>query len=82
MEGANIFMGYHPLEQTDAEATKDYISKVAPRSKVELGPQDLATEAGCLETVEKVRAWSKGTVHVLLVPSLLRMRIWQTEDLE
>ncbi len=65
LEGADIFMQYHPKEQRDAEEAKDYISKVAPNAKVELCAQNLSTEAECLEMVEKVKKWSNGTVWVL-----------------
>ncbi len=62
-----MFLHYHPEEQRDADETKDYISKVAPKAKVELCAQDLATEKGCMEMVEKVKKWSVGIVHVLYV---------------
>ena len=58
-------MHYHPKEQRDAEEAKDYISKVAPKAKVELCAKDLSTEGGCLEMVDDVKKWSGGTVHVL-----------------
>ena len=59
-----MFMHYHPAEQTDAEDTKAYIAKVAPKAQVELCAQDLRDEKGCLEMVEKVKKWSP-EIHVL-----------------
>jgi len=63
---ASIFLHYHPAEQEDAEDTKAYIAKVAPAAKVHLCAQDLRTEAGCLEMVEKIKEWSGGEVHILV----------------
>ena len=65
MEGADIFMQYHPDEQRDADEAKEYISKVAPKAKVELCAQDLSTEQGCLDMVDKVKKWSSGKVWIL-----------------
>ena len=67
MEGADIFLQYHPGEQKDADDAKDYISKVAPDRKVELFAQNLEDEKGCMEMVAAVKKWSGGSVHVLCV---------------
>ncbi|EIW67403.1 hypothetical protein TREMEDRAFT_74572 [Tremella mesenterica DSM 1558] len=66
LEGADIFLHCHPAEETDAQDTKEYISKVAPNAKVELCAQDLREEKACLEMVEKIRKWSSGSVHILV----------------
>lgn len=65
LEGADIFLHYHPAEEKDANDAKDYISKVAPNVKVELYAQDLSTEDNCMKMVEKVKAWSGGSVDIL-----------------
>ena len=65
LEGANVLMHYHPKEKRDAEEAKDYISKVAPQSKVELAEFDLSTEEECLKLVEKTKQWSNGQLDVL-----------------
>ncbi len=65
LEGADVLINYHPNEEDDAQDTKKYIAKVAPKAQIELAPQDLRDEAGCLKLVEKVRSWSGGVVHIL-----------------
>jgi len=71
LEGADVLINYHPDEEEDAQDTKKYIEKVASKIKVELAPQDLRTEDGCLKLVEKVKTWSGGVVDVLCAPFLL-----------
>ena len=65
LEGASVFIHYHPSEEKDANDTKDYISKVAPKAKVELYAKDLRTEAAALEMVEAIKKWSGNTLHIL-----------------
>ena len=65
LEGADVFVHYHPSEEKDAKDTLDYIKKVAPNSKSEIHGKDFRTEAACLETVEAVKKWSGGEVHIL-----------------
>lgn len=66
LEGANVLINYVPeAEEEDAQDVKKYINKVAPNSKVELAPQDLRTEEGCMKLVQKVKEWSNGEVHIL-----------------
>jgi hypothetical protein len=60
-----VFIHYHPLEEKDANDTKDYIKKVAPNAKVELYAADLRTEEECLKLVEAAKKWSNGVIHVL-----------------
>ena len=67
LEGADVFVHYHPNEQKDAEDVKAYIGKVAPNSKVELYAKDLRTEEACMEMVEVVKKWSNNELHVLYV---------------
>lgn len=67
LEGADVFVHYHPNEQKDAEDVKAYIGKVAPNSKVELYAKDLRTEEACMEMVDVVKKWSKNELHVLYV---------------
>lgn len=65
LEGASLFIHYHPKEQQDASNVKDYISKIAPQAQVELYAKDLRDEASALEMVEAVKKWSGGELHVL-----------------
>jgi hypothetical protein len=65
LEGADLFIHYHPNEQKDAEDVKAYIAKVASSAKVELYPKDLRTEEACVEMVEAVKKWSNKELHVL-----------------
>jgi hypothetical protein len=65
LEGADVFIHYHPLEQKDAESVKEYIKKVAPNAKVELYAGDLREEKANLEMVEAIKKWSNSELHVL-----------------
>ena len=65
LEGADLFIHYHPNEESDAQDVKSYIAKVAPKSKVKLHAKDLRTEAATMETVEAIKKWSGGELHVL-----------------
>lgn len=65
LEGADVFIHYHPSEEQDANDTLDFIKKHAPNSKSEIHAKDFRTEQGCLETVEAVRKWSGGKVDIL-----------------
>lgn len=65
LEGADLFIHYHPNEESDAQDVKSYIAKVAPKSKVELHAKDLRTEAATMETVEAIKKWSGGELHIL-----------------
>jgi hypothetical protein len=65
LEGADVFIHYHPQEQGDAEDTEQYIAKVAPNAKVELYAKDLREEKACNEMVEEVKKWSDGKVDIL-----------------
>jgi hypothetical protein len=65
LEGADVFIHYHPLEEKDAQSTKEYIGKVAPNAKVELYAGDLRDEKATLELVEAIKKWSGSELHVL-----------------
>ncbi|KAI9637195.1 uncharacterized protein MKK02DRAFT_24172 [Dioszegia hungarica] len=82
LEGASLFIHYHPKEQTDADNVKAYIAKVAPNAAVELYAKDLATESACLEMVEEVKKWSKGELHVLVNNHATQNEVPAIADLE
>lgn len=65
LEGADVFLHYHPEEQKDAQDVKSYVAKVAPGRKVELYAKDLRTEEACLEMVQDIKKWSGGELNVL-----------------
>ncbi|ORY35340.1 hypothetical protein BCR39DRAFT_508879 [Naematelia encephala] len=81
LEGASILINYHPSEEKDANDTKDYISKVAPSAKVQLAPQDLRDEEGCLKLVEVVKKWSGGKVDVLVNNAATQNQVDDIADL-
>ncbi|KAK8854965.1 hypothetical protein IAR55_003705 [Kwoniella newhampshirensis] len=82
LEGADVFLHYHPLEEKDANDTKAYIAKVAPSAKVELYAKDLRTEQACLEMVEEVKKWSGGKLDVLVNNAATQNEVPHIEELE
>ncbi|KAK6910699.1 hypothetical protein I203_104731 [Kwoniella mangroviensis CBS 8507] len=81
LEGANVLIQYQPAEEEDAKNTKEYISKVAPKAKVELVAQDLRDEKGALELVDKIKKWSGGELHVLVNNAATQNEVEHIEDL-
>lgn len=65
MEGADVFVHYHPKEEKDAQDVKKAISEKAPKAKVELYAADLQTEEENLKMVEAIKKWSNNELHVL-----------------
>lgn len=67
LEGADVFVHYHPLEEKDAQNVKEYIAQVAPSSQVELYAKDLRDEPACQEMVQAIKKWSNDELHILCV---------------
>ncbi|WVO14614.1 hypothetical protein L204_102251 [Cryptococcus depauperatus] len=81
LEGANVFIQYHPKEEQDAKDTVNQIKKVAPNVEVEAAAVDLRTEEACLELVEKVKKWSNGKLHILANNAATQNEVPNIEDL-
>jgi len=82
LEGADVFIHYHPLEQKDAESTRDYIKQVASKAQVELYPKDLRDEKASLEMVDAIKKWSNNELHVLALNHATQQQVDDITELE